>query len=309
MKTVIYLDVLLLVNFLVAYLLLRAVGFLCGAPPGFLRTCAGAVPAALSTLILLAPPMPAAACILYQAVSAAGICRAAFPFRGWRGFARQTVWYFLLNMGLAGAVLLALSRDLPLGVQTNNLAVYWAVSPTLLVGSAAGVYFVLRLVLALFGAPKDTENWQLRLSLNGANAPPLNALLDTGFLLRDPLSGQSPILVSYNSLRGTLPPAISVFLERYFAGGCPEFPPGIPVRLIPCKTAGGMRTLPAVGGFFARLSGPGNPRQAERVLVVFTDQTLADGSVQALFGKEFYHTTRPLREPAASAGRERSAVE
>ena len=38
MKTVIYLDVLLLLNFLVAYLLLRAVGFLCGAPPGFLRT-------------------------------------------------------------------------------------------------------------------------------------------------------------------------------------------------------------------------------------------------------------------------------
>ena len=70
-----------------------------------------------------------------------------------------------------------------------------------------------------------------------------------------------------------------------------------------------MRTLPAVGGFFARLSCPGNPRQAERVLVVFTDQTLADGSVQALFGKEFYHTTRPLREPATSAGRERSAVE
>ena len=219
MKTVIYLDVLLLLNFLVAYLLLRAVGFLCGAPPGFLRTCAGAVPAALSTLILLAPPMPAAACILYQTVSAAGICRAAFPFRGWRGFARQTVWYFLLNMGLAGAVLLALSRNLPLGVQTNNLAVYWAVSPTLLVGSAAGVYFVLRLVLALFGAPKDTENWELRLSLNGANAPPLNALLDTGFLLRDPLSGESPMLVSYNSLRGTLPPAISGFLEALFFRG------------------------------------------------------------------------------------------
>lgn len=309
MKTVIYLDILLLVNFLVAYLLLRAVGFVCGAPPGFWRTCAGALLAALATLILLAPPMPAAINLLYQAASAAAVCRAAFPFRGWRSFARQTVWYFLLNMGLAGAVILALSRDLPLGVQTNNLAVYWAVSPTLLVGSAAGVYFVLRLVLALFGAPKDTENWQLRLSLNGANAPPLAALLDTGFLLRDPLSGQAPVLASYISLRGALPPATASFLENFFAGACPDPPPDTPVRLIPCKTAGGMRTLPAVGGFSVRLSGPGGIRQAERVLVVFTDQTLADGSVQALFGKEFYHTTRPVRKSAASAGRERSAVE
>lgn len=304
MKTVIYLDVLLLVNFLVAYLLLRAVGFLCGAPPGFWRTCIGALLAALSTLILLAPPLPAAISLLYQASSAAAVCRAAFSFRGWRGFARQVVWYFLLNLGLAGAVLLALSRDLPLGAQTNNLAVYWAVSPTLLVGAAAGVYFVLRLVLALFGAPKETENWKLRLSLNGSDSPPLAALMDTGFLLRDPLSGQAPILASYASLRGALPPTIARFLEDFFAGACPNPPPDAPVRLIPCKTAGGMRTLPAVGGFSARLSGPGAPRQAERVLVVFTDQTLSDGSVQALFGKDFYHITRPAR-----AGRERSAVE
>lgn len=309
MKTVIYLDVLLLVNFLVAYLLLRAVGFVCGAPPGFWRTCAGASLAALTTLILLAPPLPAPVSLLYQTASAAGVCRASFPFRGWRGFARQTVWYFLLNLGLAGAVLLALSRNLPLGAQTNNLAVYWAISPTLLVGAAAGVYLVLRVVLALFGVPEDTETWQLCISLDGSESPPLAALLDTGFLLRDPLSGQAPVLVSFASLHGTLPAAITAFLESFFAGGCPELPPGIPVRLIPCKTAGGMRTLPAVGGFSARLSSPGDTRQAERVLVVFTDQIIADGSVQALFGKEFHHTTRPVRKHAAPAGGERSTVE
>ncbi|WP_162613334.1 sigma-E processing peptidase SpoIIGA [Gemmiger sp. An50] len=309
MKTVIYLDVLLLVNFLVAYLLLRAVGFLCGAPPGFWRTCAGAVMAALSSLILLAPPLPAALSLLYQAASAAAVCRTACPFRGWRGFAHQTVWYFLLNLGLAGAVLLALSRGLPLGAQTNNFAVYWAVSPSLLVGCAVLVYLTLRLVLLVFGGPKETECWQLRLSLDGADGPPLAALLDTGFLLRDPLSGQAPVLASYTSLRGALPEAVAAFLAGFFAGACPEPPPGTPVRLIPCKTASGMRTLPAVGGFSARLSGPGKVRQADRVLVVFTDQTLADGSVQALFGAEFYHTARPVQRRFAQAGRERSAVE
>lgn len=309
MKTVIYLDVLLLVNFLVAYLLLRAVGFLCGTPPGFWRSCAGAVLAALSALILLAPPLPAALSLLYQAVSAAAVCRAACPFRGWRCFIRQTVWYFLLNLGLAGAVLLALNRELPLGAQTNNFAVYWAVSPTLLVGCAVGVYLALRLVLLAFGGPRETECWQLRLCLNGAEAPPLAALLDTGFLLRDPLSGQAPVLASYADLRGALPQAVAVFLEGFFAGSCPEPPPGVPIRLIPCKTAGGVRTLPAVGGFSVRLSGPGRDRQAEGVLVVFTDQTLADGSVQALFGTEFYHTARPVQRRFAQTGQERSAVE
>ena len=309
MKTVIYLDVLLLVNFLVAYLLLRTVGFVCGAPPDFGHSCAGALLAALSALILLAPPLPTALSLLYQAVSAAAVCRAAFFFRGWRGFVRQTIWYFLLNLGLAGAVLLTLSRNLPLGAQTNNFAVYWAVSPTLLVGCAVLVYLALRLVLLVFGGPKDTECWQLRLSLGEAEGPPLAALLDTGFLLRDPLSGQAPVLASYADMCSALPQAVAAFLEGYFTGTCPQPPPGVPIRLIPCKTVGGMRTLPAVGGFSARLSGPGKARQAERVLVVFTDQTLADGSVQALFGKEFYHTARPVQRRLTQTGQKRSAVE
>lgn len=305
MKTVIYLDVLLLVNFLVAYLLLRAVGFVCAGPPGFWRTCAGAGLAALSTLILLAPPLPAPVSLLFQAVSAAVITRAAYPFRGWRGFVRQVAWYFLLNLGLAGAVLLALRRNIPLGAQTNNFAVYWAVSPTLLVAAAAGVYLVLRLVLLVFGPPKETESWQLCLSLGDANSPPLAALLDTGFLLRDPLSGQAPVMASFAPVRSALPPAAAAFLSDYFAGDCPDPPTGFSVRLVPCKTAGGMRTLPAIGGFSARLSGPGGIRQADRVLVVFTDQTLADGSVQALFGRDFYHTTRAVRTRPAQ---ERSVV-
>lgn len=305
-KTVIYLDVLLLVNFLVAYLLLQAVGLLCGGPPGFARTCAGSVIAALSTLILLAPPLPAPASLLFQAVSAAAVTRAAFSFRGWRALARQTVWFFLLNLGLAGAVLLATSRNIPLGAQTNNFAVYWAISPTLLVAAAAGVYLVLRLVLFLFGVPKEAESWQLCLAMGENKSPPLAALLDTGFLLRDPFSGQAPVLVSFSTLRDILPPATAAFLEGFFAGSCPTPPTGLSVRLIPCKTAGGMRTLPAIGGFSARLSGPGGTRQADRVLVVFTDQTLADGSVQALFGREFYHTTRAVRTRPAQ---ERSVVE
>lgn len=308
MKTVIYLDVLLVVNFLAAYFLLRAVGFVCGAPPGFSRACLGAGLAACSTLILLAPPLPAVLSGLYQAACAGLICRAAFGFCGWRGLARQSLWYFALNVGLAGAVLLALRRGLPLGAQTNNLAVYWAVSPGVLVGAAGAVYLVLRLMLLVFGAPRPADCWQLCLTLEGVSAPPLTALLDTGFLVRDPLSGQAPVLASYASLQGALPPAAARFVEGFFAGDCPAPPPGIPVRLIPCKTAAGLRTLPALGGFAARLSGPGRARRASRVLVVFTDQTLADGSVQALFGPEFYHTTRPAGSPRRPAEQERSAA-
>lgn len=54
-KTIIYLDVLLLVNFLVAYLLLQAAGVLTGQRAAFARMLTGSVCAAVSALILFAP--------------------------------------------------------------------------------------------------------------------------------------------------------------------------------------------------------------------------------------------------------------
>lgn len=57
-KTVVYLDVLLLTNFLTAYLLLLAAGALSGQRAPFARMLAGSALAALSALILFAPEQP-----------------------------------------------------------------------------------------------------------------------------------------------------------------------------------------------------------------------------------------------------------
>ena len=53
-----YLDVLLLTNFLMAYFLLLAAGALSGQRGGFVRMLAGSGLAAMSSLILFAPPQP-----------------------------------------------------------------------------------------------------------------------------------------------------------------------------------------------------------------------------------------------------------
>ena len=52
MKSVVYADVLLLVNFLIGYFLLRAAGLACAVPLPFGRNILGAVIAAVSTLML-----------------------------------------------------------------------------------------------------------------------------------------------------------------------------------------------------------------------------------------------------------------
>ena len=110
MKTVVYLDILLLVNFLIGYFLLRAAARLAGADLGAGRALAGAAASALSTLILLAPELPGWLGAAYKLATAAAIVLIAFGFKGWRPFLRACVWFFILNLGLAGLVLLAVYR-------------------------------------------------------------------------------------------------------------------------------------------------------------------------------------------------------
>ena len=87
-KTVIYLDVLLLVNFLVAYFLLQAAGLLSSQHAAFSRmVCASGI-ASLSALILFAPELSYPAQILYKILTACAVVGVAFGLQGLRRFVK-----------------------------------------------------------------------------------------------------------------------------------------------------------------------------------------------------------------------------
>ena len=115
MRTVIYLDVLLLVNFVVGAAFLLAAGLLCGACCSPLRLVGGAGAAAVSSLALLAPTVPWPLALTYKGTSAALCVAAAYGWQGARNTARLTAWFVLLNLTLTGALFLP-------GAACNNLS-------------------------------------------------------------------------------------------------------------------------------------------------------------------------------------------
>ena len=132
MRTVIYLDVLLLVNFVVGAAFLLAAGLLCGACCSPLRLVGGAGTAAVSSLVLLAPTAPWPLALTYKCTTAALCVAAAYGWQGVRNTVRLTAWFILLNLTLTGALLLP-------GAACNNLSFYLPVSPGLLLASTVGV--------------------------------------------------------------------------------------------------------------------------------------------------------------------------
>lgn len=270
MKTVIYLDELLLVNFAAGAALLLGAGLLCGRACSGGRLVLGSAAAGLASLGLLLPELPGPLALLYKAATCCAAVAAAYGLPGARGFARLCGWYVLLNLLLCGAVVLP-------GAHSANLCIYLPLSPGRLLASCGAVYAVLRGVVYCFGRAQG-RSFDAVLELEGA-ALPVQAFCDTGFSVQDPLTGRAVVLVHYPSVREQLPDALRQFLDAYFSGENSVPPPGLGIRLVPCSTIAGKCLLPAVpgqmlqagqarvSGFLAAFCGPDVPAEHWTVLL------------------------------------------
>ena len=226
-KTVIYLDVLLLTNFALTLLFLLAAGLLAGVECRAGRLLLGGAAGAASSLALLAPEAPDAAALLYKVSTAALTVAAAYGWPGGRCFARLVGWFCAGNLLLAGTLLLP-------GAQTNNGCIYLPLSPGALLAGAGGVVLAVQGVLRFLGRGGG-QVFPARLTV-ADTALDVRAFCDTGFSVQEPLSGRAVVLVRFGAVRGRLPPALGTYLEQHFAGAAPLPVPALGVRLVPCTT-------------------------------------------------------------------------
>ena len=293
----IYLDELLLTNFVLAVLFLTAAGLLCATVCTGVRLCTGAALAAVSALVLLAPELPGAVAVGYKIFTGCAVVAAAYGLPGRGRFARLCAWYALLNLLLCGAVVLP-------GVQSRNLSVSLPLSPGRLLASCAGVYAVLRALLYCFGR-SGAPSVPATLEVAGVQLP-VQAFHDTGFALQEPLSGKAVVLVQYPAVRhrlpqaarqplsgcgvvlvrfaaveARLPPALRTYLKETFSGSGILPPPELGVHLVPCRSIHGQSMLPALPAALQL----GKDR-AGGLLAAFCCPTPPDPAWELLYGED-----------------------
>ena len=263
-KTVIYLDVLLLTNFVLGALFLLAAGLVSGQRCSGGRALCGAAVAAASSLALLAPTAPWSVGLLYKGGTGALAVAAAYGWPGWRAFVRLLAWFWLLNLMLTGAVLLPRAR-----MEVNNLSVYLPLSPEVLLVSAGCVYGGLTLALHLLGDGKKAC-FPAELEIAGVVLH-VRAFHDTGFGVREPLSGCGVVLVRFAAVEARLPPALRTYLKETFSGSGILPPPELGARLVPCDTVAGHCLLPAVPAQALRWTARGRQQTRHDLYAAFCD--------------------------------------
>lgn len=288
MKTVIYLDVLLLVNFLTAYFLLLGAGALSGQRPAFLRILLGSTVAGISSLILFAPEQPYMVQILYKLLAAFSITAITFGSKNKRRLFTAACWYAALNIALAGLVLLVILRTGTSILQTNNLTVYLRISPLLLIVLAGVCSAAVELGVRVLERRKPVQQ-TVGLELELGEWPVhLRAALDTGCHLTDPITCLPVLVVSFPDAKDRLPFPVREYLNAWFSGNTARQPPaGLRLRVIPCKTAADRSLLPGFAVDAIGLITPKGILGLGRSAVAFAPQSFGSDAYEALYGTDF----------------------
>lgn len=232
---VIYVDVLLALNWWIDYLLLLAVRRTAGDGAKAWRLAVGALVGALSCLTLLLPPLPLWLTLVIRLLSAAVMVTVAFRRRSWRDWWRRVLYLFAYSVGFAGLCGALYFFVAPQGFYVANGVVYYSVPPLLLVALTVVCYGILWLweQWSRRRAPKE-HLLQVRLTYEGRQVT-FPCLYDSGNHLVEPFSGYPVLIVERATAENIL--SVPATIEH--------LTPGDGWRLIPYDTLGGDGLLPA----------------------------------------------------------------
>ena len=223
--TVVYIDLLFLLNLIANYLLLLAAGRLAGAVLIRWRIGLGAAAGALYAALVFLPGLEWLA--HWPCKLASGVLMALAAYGGEAHLLRVTVLFFGASAALAGAVLGSLTLD--------HGVFYTPLDIRLLLLLFVACYFMLSLFFRRVGR-HGGELARLEIALEGGVIA-LTALRDTGHSLADPATNRPVVVAYWRALAGLLPgwadpsdPVAS--LERCHAAGSRQ------ARLIPYRAVG-----------------------------------------------------------------------
>lgn len=202
--TVVYIDLLFLLNFVANYLLLLGTGRVAGSVLRRWRIALGAAAGAIYAVAVFLPGM--GWLLLWPCKLASGVVMALIAYGGERGLLKVTLLFFAASAVLAGVVLgVELLGSATLTVEHGVF--YTSADIRLLLLLFVLCYFILSVVFRRLGRHGGGELLQLEVVLEGGRAT-ITALRDSGHSLTDPATNRPVVVADWRCLSGLLPPCI-----------------------------------------------------------------------------------------------------
>ncbi len=229
----VYVDVLLVVNLIVDFFLLKITFKLLKAEPKPWRVLISSLLGAMFSLYIFFPETNSFINLLAQFFMNSLMMLCALGFKTLKVFLRNIILFFTVTC-VYGGIMTALWQLLkPKGMVINNSVVYFNISPVVLILTTVAGYFLYLFLSRIFALPSKTaKRCSLTLYTLGKSIG-LTAIIDTGNSIADAISGSEIIIADKAvavSLLGTADPLSDPLLKTRY-------------RTVPCDTVSGKTLL------------------------------------------------------------------
>ena len=261
--SIVYVDILIVINLTVDYLLLFGTARLAGARFERMKGFFAAIIGAAYSLIIFADVSKTFFAITKLVVSAVMVL-IVFGKRKTGEFLKLLAVFYICGFLFSGFMMLINSVTQTKAVFVKGGIVYFEFSAAETVLSAAAAFIVVEILRRIFmrGEPEGTFFAKI---FYGGKAAVLKGFTDTGNNLSEPISGTPAAITSPVSVKNILPEKMFCAMERKEMSTENRF------YLIPCKTVSGTVLVPAFRPEKLILMNPEGEFEAENVMVALSE--------------------------------------
>ncbi|MBR2489096.1 MAG: sigma-E processing peptidase SpoIIGA [Clostridia bacterium] len=232
---IVYADILIVLNLIVDYLLLKGVSVLIRENPKIWRLVISVLIGAVSSLYIFVPQVS----LLFEGVYKIFICIImsvfAFGYGSMKHFLKSSILLFLITCSYAGCMMAVWYIFKPYGMVVNNGVVYFGISPLVLIGVTVVSYFLFLFLYKIFGrTSKTAAECKIELFADGKQEC-FCGILDTGNSVED-IFGNSEIIIADKQVLEHLFGEIDVGKNKKLQNR---------YRVVPCSTVSGSDMLEA----------------------------------------------------------------
>lgn len=266
MNQIIYIDVLIVLNIIITFLLLAATSRLLHLSPSPGRYLIGSVLGGVSSLMIFAPDFGFVLSLLTKLLFALIITVSVYNPKSLRVIAKETAYYFVVSFIFAGMMMFASSLPGISLIQYRNGAAYINLSFFSLIAACCLCYAVT-CILGKLTKHKAAGDIRLNASVEHEGMTvTVQAMLDTGNSLTDPFTGEEVIVGDIKMLADIVPGNIRAF---YSSSGNMDG-----IRLIPCKTVSSYALLPCFRADSVKIIGENSSCTLKNALIAVSRQQL-----------------------------------
>lgn len=280
---VIYIDILVFLNFYVTYFLVIGLCCFLHRKISVSRRIVSSLTGAFSSLTILLPPMPIMANLAIKLVLSFLITFASIGFGNIKTFLKNTFVFFIINCVYAGIMLALWLFAAPMGMVYNNGVSYFNIPLGAVILFTSAAYLILKIIRHTLDSKAELDKKYTVIITTSKGSVFLKAVPDSGNKLTDFISGLPVIFCDIKKCGSICPNEMEKLIknENYDSSLIKG------IRIIPCSTVSGS----AVAYCFKPdeiIIDDGESKKSVNALIGFTKSGLKSNECDAIFNPHLF---------------------